>query len=209
MSILCAVSLHSHAATYEFETVVNGVDPGSVPPWLTASIETLSPGMVNLTIQLHLESTSEFVSELALNLSPNLASQTPQFQQTGGIPFSSILFAPDSISLSGAGSAGRGFDISLSWPSQIGARFDLLETASFLISSPGLVAEDFEFTNPGGLVMAAHIQGISSGSSTFSGVISATKVIPEPSTSSLWLLGFTAFALSRSRRVRHKGARQA
>jgi hypothetical protein len=179
LAVLCVVSLHAHAAIdYRFETVVNGADPASMPPWMTASFETVSPGMVNLTIELHREITSEFVTELALNLNPSVTTQAPQFQQTSGTPFSSILFAEDAISLTGGGSAGRGFDISISWPRGEEDRFDLLETATFLISGPpGLVAEDFDVANAAGIFAGAHIQG-SGGDQHFSGVISGTKVIP-------------------------------
>jgi hypothetical protein len=93
----------------------------------------------------------------------------------------------------------------VSWPKSGGGRFNLLETATFTIALPGLVAEDFVYSNPSGIAMAAHIQGIpGTNATTLSGAIGGTQV-PEPSTFSLTLAGAAALYLLRRRDWRTSG----
>ena len=211
-SLICTTLLVlgsvTQAQVIDIGTVLNGSNPGSSPPWLTATFTTLFPGTVTLTLASHLTVASEFIGELGLNLKPGISPASLLFSQTPDLSnpaFSSVTqpAAQDTLALSGGGSKGVGFDLLIDWPAGLKpVRFDANDVVTLTITGPTtLVAEDFLYYNtvggqPGSVLIAAHIQGIAApGGGTTSASIMQT--IPEPTTATLLLGGLALLALMR------------
>jgi hypothetical protein len=194
-------------SSFELGTVLGGIAPTSTPPWLTATFTDTAPGHVTLTLQSHLDVSSEFIGEVCLNLNPAYNPVSLTFLQLSG----PLLEGPpslseDGIKLTGAGALGNGFDILLSWPTAHGQdRFDGNDAASFDISGvANLTLSDFDYYNTvggedGEGILGAHMQGIPvGGTTTGSGAI--IQYVPEPASWALLAVGLTAVALRRARR---------
>ncbi len=194
-SALLILGAGTQAQVFDLGTVLNGAPPTSGAPWITAIFTTLFPGTVTLTLSSHLTVSSEFISEIALNLRSNLSPATLVFTQTSGPAFSSLNQPPnqDSVKLAGSGSQGVGLDLAIDWPSGgTLQRFDASDVVTFTITGPAtLAAEDFFYHNnvggnPGSVIIGAHVQGIlATGGGTTSAAVMQT--IPEPSAAALLL----------------------
>jgi len=143
--------------------------PTSTAPWLTAQFDTVLPGTVKMTLTSGLEVTSEFITEMAFNVSPGFVPSSLNIVQdplANPIPTAVRHTVQDAQNLTGGGAAGRGFDILLRWASAGGpegsGRLNNGDVVSFLITAPGLLENDFDYVNAGssGSRIAAHIQGI-------------------------------------------------
>jgi hypothetical protein len=202
-----AVAQSQGQQVFDLGTVLNGSPPSSSAPWVTATFTTLFPGTVTLTLASHLTVTSEFISEIGLNLEPGLSPATLIFSQNSGPSnpaYSSVTqpAAQDTLALSGGGSQGAGFDLLIDWPNgNKPQRFDADDVVTLTITGPAtLVAEDFLYYNTvgsqaGPVLIGAHVQGIpAAGGLTTSSAIMQT--IPEPTTAALLLAGFALFALA-------------
>jgi hypothetical protein len=192
--------------SFELGTVLSGASPASTAPWLTATFTDIAPGQITMTLQSHLNVSSEFIGEVALNLNSAFDPGSLTFLQLSGPALQGApSLAEDGVKLPGAGSLGVGFDILLSWPAAHGQnRFDSTEAVSFDISGPAnLTSADFAFYNSvngqdGEAIIGAHIQGIPAGGGvTGSGAI--IQAVPEPSALALFALALTASTLSRGR----------
>lgn len=216
---LCIFFLPASAQTLRLGTVLNGTPPSSTGPWLTATFTTLFPGEVRLTLESHLDVSSEFIGEVALNINPTISPADLIFAQVSGVVDYRIQqpATHDSISLSGGGSSGRGFEISIDFVSGPGLpRFDGLQTCAFTIGGPAtLTADDFLFhdsinNQEGPVIMGAHIQGILPGGGTTSSTIMET--VPEPGSGALVILAvLMAVARGRcpnSRSLSHRRVRE-
>lgn len=196
-------SVHAQTLSCDLGTVLNGARPASEASWLSALFETDSPGLVTLTLKAQLDVPSEFIREVALNLNPAFSPASLQFVQLAGLETESVVLpnTRDAVDLTGAGAAGGGFDLLLSWPAgNQNSRFGGAAEAQFRITGPdNLTALDFDFLNSprngtGAAVIAAHIQGIPlSGGGTGSGAVLQSSTIPEPTVLSLAVLGALTF----------------
>ena len=191
----------AQSQTFEFGTVVNGVSPSGSGPWLTARFSTLSPGKVELRLEAHLSVPSEFIGEVALNLNPAISLaelSVVQVPESAGYVVEQP--APgDSVSLTGGGSSGRGFDLGIQFLSSAGqSRFDGAKVRVFNLSGPAdLTAEDFLFHNTVGgqeglFLLGVHVHGIAAldGGTTSSVLV---QTVPEPGVVSLAVLALVVF----------------
>jgi hypothetical protein len=190
--------------SFELDTVLGGVSPANPAPWLTAIFTDIAPGEITLTLQSHLNVSSEFIGEVALNFNPAFDLASLAFLQLGGPALQGVpSVSENGIKLPGSGNLGMGFDILLSWPTANGPnRFGGTDTVSFDITGiANLTSADFDFYNTlngrnGAGIIGAHVQGIPvAGGTGGSGAIIQT--VPEPSTLAILALALTAFSLRR------------
>ena len=196
----------TQAQVFDLGTVLNGSPPASTSPWITATFTTISPGTVTLTLTSHLNVTSEFISEIGLNLRPGISPASLLFStnSNSGPAFTSInqKANQDTVKLAGSGSLGAGLDLAIDWPSgSTLQRFDANDVVTLTITGPStLVAEDFNYYNnlggqPGPVIIGAHVQGIPvAGGGTTSSAIMQT--IPEPGTAALLLAGLALLGIA-------------
>jgi hypothetical protein len=207
--LVCAALLMrgtlAQAQTYEWElgTVLTGTPPVSSAPWIRVTFTTLFSGSVALTLSSHLNITSEFISEIGLNLKPGISPESLLFAQNSGPSVSSIEqpVEQDTLRLAGSGSQGAGMDLLINWSRGGNERFDADDVVSLTIQGPeNLTAEDFLCYNvvagqAGPVLIGAHVQGIPApdGSTTSSSVI---QTVPEPSAAALLLAGLAVLAVA-------------
>lgn len=121
------------------------VSPAGVGPWLTASFETIQEGSVRLTLMSHLQEESEFFYYFAFSWAPEFNSNNRYiFQEANNGPQAHII-TPVS---------GSPLVSTIQWMNQrcgvlpdCPEHFNLSDVNSFLITAPGLTAEDFNYTN--------------------------------------------------------------
>jgi hypothetical protein len=200
--LLCTVS--ASAATVEFGLdfeYTGGQEPAGNPPWLVADFQSTNnaPNQVRLMIDTFGLQEDEFVSSLYFNLDPELNAELLDFRFTSGTGL------PAAVSLgndsqNAAGELGQGFDIKLSWSTSEGRRFIADKFIIYTITysdaenpDDTITASSFNFFNRGGLLSAAHVEGILPDDGA--GWIAA---VPIPGT--IWLLASGVLGLAAIRK---------
>jgi hypothetical protein len=200
MSLLAAGPSANAALTFTLNNSINGAAPTSTAPWLTAVFENIVNNQnvttgVKLTLTASLEVASEFISSVAFNVRPsidpediNVANNTPSNPQVTDVEMDD----QNDQNLPGAGDKGKDFDIRIDWSTSNNSsgvrRFNATDVEQFTFTFNGLTEDDFNYTNPSGYHMAAHVQGIPKvGGGTTSGaiantILAPTTAVPEPST---------------------------
>lgn len=221
---LAAVALFSpirlNAASgivYQFDNEFSSGTPPSGPaPWITATIENVTPGTVQLTIANNGLLGSEFVSGFYLNLNTNfspldlsisLVSSSGSFSipSLGG---GTIERGTDSFKADGDGK----YDVLFDFSTAAGTTFGAGESVTYQISGiAGLTANDFIYLSApngghGPFFAAAHVQGIGADGALSGWVEPSTGAqiipVPEPSSAAILLsLGF--LGLLRRSKVRN------
>jgi hypothetical protein len=196
-----------------YDTVSTGATPSGSPPWLTVEFENAGSGNVEVILTNHLQSATEFISQVAFNYSATAPA-------LGGLAILSSTSSPTaglSVSLDtsnnithGWGPAGQ-FDWGFQFQTSNGSgRFTMGDTLTILLhnTNGSLDASDFLLTNDKGIYSDAHVQGIGGDDS---GKITPT-LSPAPEPSSLVLaglgMGATGLSLLLHRRQKNRQTRQ-
>ena len=213
LAVVCvavlAAAAPASAAVYTLNTCFNGTPPTSTSPWLTAEFKDVFGG-VELTLTSSLNVPSEFISEVAFNVNPNILPSAITIVNTtidDPLVVSVSHSTQNAQKLQGGGSAGFEFDILVKWSEAAHnggiQRFNGDDIEKFTFAFTGVSAADFDFTNTGGANahLGAHIQGIPDNTGgTTSGAIKDGSV-PEPCTLAIWsLLGVCGMGIGWRRR---------
>jgi hypothetical protein len=187
--------------TYEFS---GGTEPVGTSPWLTATFIDVSPTTVELTLSAPNLTGTEFVNDWYFNFDPSLTLSELNFAYSSGTAGGGTV----SKSLNGYMSDGDGYyDIFIDYPELSGSgRFESGETATYTITYVGVGTFDvssFNFISypnggSGEYFAAAKVQGIG-GIDDNSGWIA---VVPEPVSSTLFIVGGATLGFRRLRRNR-------
>jgi hypothetical protein len=197
----------------------SGTPPAGTAPWIAATIQTVTPGTVLLTVANNGLVGSEFVSGFYLNLNPNFNALNLSIEYVS----SSGSFTIPSV---GSGTIERGtdsfkadgdgkYDVLFDFSTSSGTTFGSGNSVTYQISGiPGLVADDFVYLSApngghGPFYSAAHVQGIGPGGG-LSGWVDPSlgaQVFPVPEPSCGVLLGLSAGLLGFVRRVRSQRSR--
>lgn len=212
LAVVFAIALNGQAQAgalaFNYDTTFSGTAPALSAPWLTATFDdsTAASGYdVRLTVFAgNLDPGNESVTHLYFNLDPALNASLLYFNAV-----SNSASIPNSVT--GSSNAykadGDGFyDISFDMPPPSGnfnARFTDNETIIYDIkygSGGTISASSFNFFSvdgggTGNYLVAAHIQGIG----TNSGWVGTATVVPEPISSTLFIVGAAALGLRRFR----------
>ena len=184
---------YSASITFGLNSSVDGSSPSGKQPWLTATFEDVSKGLVNLTLDAsNLDSGSQFVTSWGFNFYSKYdvgVGFDPTFNNPGKLTGITIGDAPDTKGIS---------NLILGFEKANKSGFDAGEIFKFRLESTvdGFSASVFDVLakfNPkaiGPFYSVAEIQGIGAGS----GLIAAGAAVPEPST--MLLLGFGLMGLA-------------
>lgn len=186
------------ALTFTLNNSINGTAPTSTSPWLTAVFENIVNNQnvttgVKLTLTASLEVASEFISSVAFNVKTTIDPEDINYvnNTTANPQVTSVnMNHQNDQDLNGAGDKGKDFDIRIDWSTSSSSsgvrRFNATDVEQFTFTFNGLTEADFNYTNPSGYHMAAHVQGIPVTGGTSSGAIADTilsgAAVPEPST---------------------------
>jgi hypothetical protein len=151
---------------YQFDNSFSGGVPGGHAPWVGATFQDSSQGVL-LTVDNGGLIGTEFLSELYLNINPadNTKISSLKFTlegETAGVSAPTIQTGVDHFKADGDGL----YDVLFSFATANAGRFGAGDSVTYLISGiPGLTAADFQFlsTPDGGhgpFDAAGHIQGI-------------------------------------------------
>lgn len=200
------------ASTVEFNMNVEysgGTEPEGPDPWATATFVDTDINTVNLTMSTANLVGSEFISVWKFNFDPDLDVNLLTFSQTG--TSGSVPSISTGANYYKAGPS-RFYDISFYFPRSNGAfsnRFTAGETVVYDITYTGseiIDVNSFNFQSSsdkhGSLFYsAAHVQSI--GSRGKSGWVGGTPtVVPEPISSTLFIVGGLALGFRRFRKKR-------
>jgi hypothetical protein len=206
--------------TYQFDNEFSsGTPPAGPAPWVTATIQTVTPGTVLLTVANNGLVGSEFVSGFYLNLNPNFnpLNLSISYVSSSGsflvpaVGSGTIELGTDSFKADGDGK----YDVLFDFSTVSGNTFGAGESITYQISGiSGLVADDFVYLSApngghGPFYAAAHVQGIGP-IGAFSGWVEPSLgaqpiLVPEPTSAALLALsvGFLGFARrSKTRKSR-------
>lgn len=196
---------------YQFDNEFSsGTPPSGLAPWITTTIQTVTPGTVLLNISNNGLMGSEFVSGFYLNLNTNFSPLNLSISYVSSVGS----FTVPSI---GAGTIERGidsfkadgdgkYDVLFDFSSVSGNTFGAANSVTYEISGiSGLVADDFVYLSApngghGPFYAAAHVQGIGADGSLSGWVepsLGAVQFqVPEPSSVAFLALslGFVGFA---------------
>ncbi|MDD2942518.1 MAG: PEP-CTERM sorting domain-containing protein [bacterium] len=203
--LAAALPVSATTVTFNLDTEFSGAtSPSGVAPWASVEISDLTPTSVAVTFDTFGLTASEFVSSLALNLTPSLDLGTlvlSSFSSTSSLPTYELQH--DSYKMDGDGY----YDLKFSWSTSQGSRFTAGSVFSFVIT--GLQSGDFLYYDQGGskgdYYAAAHVQGIGT-SASLSGWIGASQytetsnAVPEPATLSLLGLSLLGATLAKKRK---------
>jgi hypothetical protein len=197
--------------TYQFDNEFSsGTPPTGPAPWITATIQTSTPGTVLLTVANNGLVGSEFLSGFYLNLNPNfnpLNLSISYISSAGSFLIPSIASGTIERGIDNFKADGDGkYDVLFDFSTSNGSTFGAGESVTYQISGiSGLTADDFAyFSAPNGgngpFYAAAHVQGIGTAGSLSGWVEPSLGAIhfdvPEPSSPVLVTLslGFLGFA---------------
>lgn len=184
----------------------SGTPPSGSTPWLTATFTDISDNNVRLIMSASNLTGSEFISKWYFNLNPDLAgSLTFTPYDTSDVESVTPSYIINEYKADGDG----WYDIRFEFPTADGStdRFTSGDSIIYDISYSGTGAFDvssFIFkSSPGGgngvYESAAHIQGITGGTS---GWIGNTTVVPEPISSTLFIVGGVALGFRSFRKMK-------
>lgn len=192
--------------------VFSGTAASGPAPWAEVIFQDVTAGNVSLTITSLNITSGEKVTELYLNLNPNLNPGSLNFAFQSG---SSGVAAPQpSLGVNSFKADGDGkYDILFDFSQTPAQAFSAADYLTYSITGiPTLTSLDFNYLSApagghGPFVAAIHIQGINassvSDSGSYSGWISPSQVVvvpvPEPSSWALWVLAMGVAASVRAR----------
>jgi hypothetical protein len=221
IAIALLFATRSNAAsgiTYQFDNEFSGgTAPQGPAPWITASIQTVTPGTVLLTVANNGLIGSEFVSGFYLNLNPNFSSLNLSINYVS----SSGSFTVPSI---GSGTIERGtdsfkadgdgkYDVLFDFSTSSGTTFGAGDSVTYQLSGiAGLTADDFVYLSApngghGPFYAAAHVQGIGP-TGALSGWVEPSLgaqpiLVPEPASAALVALGAGVLGFVRRSKTRN------
>lgn len=217
LAIIFATSMAGWAKAgtlqYNLNTLISGTSPGGSLSWISATFIDVGANDVQLTMTASNLTDTQFISGLYFNLDPgldpSLLSFTPGTNPVGTTTITQTY-------PSGCCKAdGDGFyDFRFNFPTAnnpMGDRFQSGESVVYNISYTGSGSIDvnsFNFlSSPGGgtgnYKVAAHIQGINGDDST-SGWVATATVVPEPISSTLFIIGSALLGIKYCRDKRRK-----
>src|ERR1700677_4218664 len=167
----CAKTAAASGFVYQFTGTFSGGAPGGNAPWLDATFQDTSGGVLFTVDSAGLADT-EYLRSFFFNLNPaagNVKNLTFTLEnKTGSFTPPTIQTGNAAYSADGDGS----YDVELSFATTKSGRFQVGDSTTYLISGiAGLTAADFdEMCTPasglGPYYAAAHIQGIPEGDSS-------------------------------------------
>jgi hypothetical protein len=216
--LLPRTSSAASGITYQFDNEFSsGTPPAGPAPWITASIQTVSPGTVQLTIANNGLLGSEFVSGFYLNLNTNFSplNLSISYVSSSGtflipsVGSGTIERGTDSFKADGDGK----YDVLFDFSTVSGNTFGAGESVTYQISGiSGLTAEDFVYLSApngghGPFYAAAHVQGIGA-DGALSGWVEPSLgalpiLVPEPSSAALLVLSLGFLGFVRRSKVRN------
>jgi hypothetical protein len=213
-----AKSSAASGITYQFDNEFSsGTPPAGPGPWITASIQNISPGTVQLTIANNGLLGSEFVSGFYLNLNTNFSplNLSISYISSSGtflipsVGSGTIERGTDSFKADGDGK----YDVLFDFSTVSGSTFGAGESVTYQISGiAGLTADDFVYLSApngghGPFYAAAHVQGIGS-DGALSGWVEPSLgaqpiLVPEPSSAALLVLSLGFLGFVRRSKIRN------
>ncbi len=185
-ALLAAPQTSSAAVIFSVGNVITGDTPDGSPPWMTVTFADSGANQVTMTIQNNFAAGSQFISNFFFNVDPAIAAMSIT-NQSGQAPET---IHPYSQGAYGNPAFGNQYDVQFSFETANNPnRFIGGESSVFLLSGVGLDENSFSFTTPsnngGPQYMAAHLQGISGGGSSWigSGAPTGTSTATSTSTS--------------------------
>ena len=187
------LSVEAEAVQFDLSTVYTGTAPSGSPSWLTMNFS--GSGTVNLTLSSHLQSTSEYITNVYFNLNPALNPTNLAFSHVSG-DIASISKGTNAFMAPGDGI----YDVRFQFPnSPPSGRFRGGELSTYAITCGGCAgfnANSFKVlgapgpgSTAGPFFAVAKVQGIAGGEG--SGHIAA---VPIPGTLLMFGAGFAGFA---------------
>ena len=191
------LSLQAEAVQFDLSTVYTGTTPSGSPSWLTMNFSGSST--VNLTLSSHLQSTSEFITNVYFSLNPTLNPTNLAFSHVSG-DIASISKGTNAFMAPGDGI----YDVRFQFPNSPSGRFTGSDVSVYSITCPGCAsfsANSFNVlgapgpgSTAGPFLAVAKVQGI--GANDWSGHIAA---VPIPGTLLMFGAGFAGFAAWKRR----------
>jgi hypothetical protein len=155
---------------------------------VSADIQDVTPGTVDLTINTSGLQGTEFVSDFFLNFNPNLDPKNLTFtllSSTGSFTDPTISLGANQFKADGDGF----YDIDLGFATSHGSTFTVGDSITYQITDSGIDADSFDYTSvmgggAGTYLAAAHVQSIGSDGSSSAWI----APVPEPATGALLAL---------------------
>lgn len=177
-------------------------DPQGPTPWATATFIDVGVNSVQLTMSTNNLTGNEFIGEWLFNFDPSLTLSNLRIDYNSGTSASSVNTSTDSYQANGDGI----YDIQFLFPNSGDPRFQAGETSVYDITYTGggtMTAWSFNFLSSEGggkgtYNSAAQVQGITA--NDYSGWIGGMTVVPEPVSSTLFIVGGSILGFGRFRK---------